>query len=218
VKETSLVIVAAGKGERAGGACGTAKQFRTLGGICLWKWSASAGERLYARGRVHECVLVVPEIALDAVHRETFGWKAPFRVVPGGAERQESVLRGIEAASGEYVLVHDGARPFLSEELADRLIDSLTLDCGVIPLLPVSDALKKNWRRPNACAVSERGVMAFADSSGVPQKEARLRAYVARRRRQGRGGGLDLRRASAAPGQGRAKKYQDNLGGGLRPG
>ena len=171
MKETSLVIVAAGKGERAGGACGTAKQFRTLGGICLWKWSASAGERLYARGRVHECVLVVPEIALDAVHRETIGWKAPFRVVPGGAERQESVLRGIEAASGEYVLVHDGARPFLSEELAGRLIDSLTPDCGVIPLLPVSDALKKTGDDRTLVAFPREGLWLSQTPQGFPRKK-----------------------------------------------
>ena len=143
MKEASLVIVAAGKGERAGGAGGTAKQFRPLAGIPLWKWSASAGERLFNKNVLHECILVVPESAVESVQRETLGWKIPFFVVPGGAERQESVVRGIRAASREYVLVHDGARPFLSGALVERLLESLTDEYGVAPLLPVSDALKK---------------------------------------------------------------------------
>lgn len=143
MKEASLVIVAAGKGERAGGAGGTAKQFRPLAGIPLWKWSAFAGERLFNKNVLHECILVVPESAVESVQRETLGWKIPFFVVPGGAERQESVVRGIRAASREYVLVHDGARPFLSGALVERLLESLTDEYGVAPLLPVSDALKK---------------------------------------------------------------------------
>jgi 2-C-methyl-D-erythritol 4-phosphate cytidylyltransferase/2-C-methyl-D-erythritol 2,4-cyclodiphosphate synthase len=88
-------------------------------------------------------MLVVPESAVELVRRETLGWKIPFSVVPGGAERQESVVRGIRAASREYVLVHDGARPFLSGALVERLLESLTDVYGVAPLLPVSDALKK---------------------------------------------------------------------------
>ncbi|HPR90596.1 MAG TPA: 2-C-methyl-D-erythritol 4-phosphate cytidylyltransferase, partial [Synergistaceae bacterium] len=123
MKEASLVIVAAGKGERAGGAGGTAKQFRPLAGIPLWKWSAFAGERLFNKNVLHECILVVPESAVESVQRETLGWKIPFFVVPGGAERQESVVRGIRAASREYVLVHDGARPFLSGALVERLLE-----------------------------------------------------------------------------------------------
>ena len=143
MKEVSLVIVAAGKGERAGGAGGTAKQFRPLAGIPLWKWSASAGNRLFKNNVLHECVLVVPESAVESVQRATLEWTVPLSVVPGGAERQESVLRGICAATKKYVLVHDGARPFLSDALVVRLLGSLTDEYGAVPLLPVSDALKK---------------------------------------------------------------------------
>ena len=52
-------------------------------------------------------------------------------------------MRGVRVASKTFVLVHDGARPFLSFALVERLLAALTPECGVVPLLSVSDALKK---------------------------------------------------------------------------
>ncbi|MDI9370325.1 MAG: 2-C-methyl-D-erythritol 2,4-cyclodiphosphate synthase, partial [Synergistota bacterium] len=140
MKDVSFVVVAGGKGERTGGS--VPKQFRPLAGFPLWRWSVNTAERLFLRGLVKECVLVLPAGDLDSTGREVRSFKVPVVVTAGGAERQESVLRGIDAASGEYVLIHDGARPFLSVSLAERLVAALDREHGVLPLLPVSDALK----------------------------------------------------------------------------
>ena len=142
MKDVSLVIVAAGRGERAGG--GVAKQFRPLAGIPLWRWSVNTAERLYLRGLLRECVLVVPAAELESIRGQASSFAVPFIVTAGGAERQDSVLRGAVAASGSHVLVHDGARPFLTVALFERLVAALDDDYGVLPLLPVSDALKRS--------------------------------------------------------------------------
>jgi len=141
LKDVSFVIVAAGRGERAGS--GAPKQFRELAGVSLWKWSARAAEVLHSRGSARECVLVGPEGACTSLEEEALSFAVPICVVEGGAERQESVLNGLRAATGEYALIHDAARPFLSPELAESLVAALEPGRGVIPLVPVSDALKK---------------------------------------------------------------------------
>jgi len=142
LKDVSLVIVAAGRGERAGG--GVAKQFRPLGGIPMWRWSVNTAERLYLSGLLRECVLVVPEAELESIRGHGQSFTLPFIATAGGAERQDSVLRGAESASGEHILIHDAARPFLSVALFKRLAAALDDDYGVLPLLPVTDALKRS--------------------------------------------------------------------------
>lgn len=136
----SLVIAAAGRGTRAGG--GIPKQFRPLGGVPLWKWSAAAAERLFSAGIIAEAVLVLPRERVEDASGETKSLACPFTVCAGGDERSDSVLRGASSASGEYVLVHDGARPFLSPSLCLRITGRAGPGMGVIPLLPVSDSLK----------------------------------------------------------------------------
>ena len=64
----------------------------------------------------------------------------------GGASRQESVVRGLEALSAnapDYVLIHDAARPGVDAALVDRVLDGLAHAPGVIPALPVADTLKR---------------------------------------------------------------------------
>lgn len=64
--------------------------------------------------------------------------------VGGGESRRQSVARGLEAAGDSFdrVLIHDGARPFVSVQLIDRLLEVET-EGGVIPVLPVADTVKQ---------------------------------------------------------------------------
>ncbi|MFY0637593.1 bifunctional 2-C-methyl-D-erythritol 4-phosphate cytidylyltransferase/2-C-methyl-D-erythritol 2,4-cyclodiphosphate synthase [Maricaulis maris] len=144
----AAVIVAAGRGERAGG--GVPKQYREL-----------AGRRVLARCvyRLHHCgvfmSLIVVVNPLDREHIDAVERELGFRldVIPGGATRTASVRAGLEAASqagADAVFIHDAARPFVSPALIDRLVDALERHPAVIPALPVSDAL---------CRVGDGGVM-----------------------------------------------------------
>ncbi|BDW82670.1 bifunctional enzyme IspD/IspF [Erythrobacter sp. Dej080120_24] len=76
-----------------------------------------------------------------------------YRIVTGGATRQDSVRAGLEALAGhkpELVLIHDAARPDLPMPVIERLIGALDKRAGAIPTLPVVDSL----------AVDDGGVMA----------------------------------------------------------
>lgn len=139
--EWSLIIVAGGSGRRLGG---VPKQFRLLGGRPVWRWSADVGALLLKKGMISEIVLVVPR-GQGEIRGEAFslGGSVPVRIVEGGEERALSVLSGLRAAKGEMVLVHDAARPFLSEDMCRHLIDACTSEQGVVPLIAVTDAVKE---------------------------------------------------------------------------
>lgn len=137
----SLVVVAAGRGERAGGEI--PKQYRLLGGRMLWEWSALLAEELFQAGDIAEAVFVAPP-GDEAVFGEKLArLSCPCKLAPGGAERNESVINGLRMAKEEYVLVHDGARPFAGADLCRRVMAGVKDDTGVVPVLPLSDALKK---------------------------------------------------------------------------
>ncbi len=127
--EFSFVIVAGGSGSRMGGA---QKQFMTLAGRQLWQWSAETAQQCEF---VREVILVVPEGTVIDI--------PGIRITYGGSERAISVLNGLRAASCDYVMVHDAARPFATHKLLQSLADSTGKDYGAVPVLPVSDALKR---------------------------------------------------------------------------
>jgi len=124
------VIAAAGSGQRLG--AGGPKAFVEVGGRPLVEWSVGA---FTTAGSVDEVVVVVPsghegEVEADAV--------------AGGATRAESVVAGVKAASGDVVVIHDAARPLVTAELVDRVVQRLAdSDAqGVIAAAPVADTLK----------------------------------------------------------------------------
>lgn len=136
---TGAVVVAAGQGRRMAerwehsplaGVIATpvAKQFLPLGGKPLVVHALQVFERCHA---VDAVVLVVPERDVMYARREIaerFGLKKVRRVVAGGQRRQDSVLRGLRALQGEslpweYVVVHDGVRPLITEALVLAVLD-----------------------------------------------------------------------------------------------
>jgi 2-C-methyl-D-erythritol 4-phosphate cytidylyltransferase len=74
--------------------------------------------------------------------------------VYGGAERQHSVYNGLLAASGEIVLVHDGARPFVRPRVIRRLAAEAARFGAAIAAVPVKDTIKKAVGREVASADS----------------------------------------------------------------
>lgn len=133
------IIVAAGKGERAGG--GLPKQFRMLGGKPV---IAHAYDRLIAHPAVTDVVMVVGadqrEMAIAAL-----GERQLLAMVEGGATRRASVRAGLDAARGaDAVLIHDAARPFVPLEVIERLVTALADHAGAVPALPVADTLARS--------------------------------------------------------------------------
>ena len=134
----SFLITAGGSGSRLGG---VPKQFRMLGGASVWRWSFAAADKLRRMGRVRDIVMTVPRESFAALAGEAE--KLGLTLVEGGRSRSESVTKGLRACRGPHVLVHDGARPFISEELCLRLMDAVEAEgSGAVPLLPSTDSLK----------------------------------------------------------------------------
>ncbi|HEY7900701.1 MAG TPA: bifunctional 2-C-methyl-D-erythritol 4-phosphate cytidylyltransferase/2-C-methyl-D-erythritol 2,4-cyclodiphosphate synthase [Caulobacteraceae bacterium] len=133
----AAIIVAAGRGERAGGA----KQWRDLGGKAVARWSLEA---LLTAGATDAVVVIPPDD--EAKAQAAFAGLGGWRSVPGGAERFDSVRAGLDAigeACPEAVLIHDAARPFLDPKLIVRLVQVLDGADAAIPALGAVDTLKR---------------------------------------------------------------------------
>jgi 2-C-methyl-D-erythritol 4-phosphate cytidylyltransferase/2-C-methyl-D-erythritol 2,4-cyclodiphosphate synthase len=135
--ETAAIVVAAGKGLRAGQPL--PKQFAHWHGKPVIRHSVEA----LARYGIAPIVVVIPEGGEDLA-REALRSIAGVRFTTGGATRRESVLRGLEALEADAparVLIHDAARPVLPAAVLTRLCAALDIHRAVIPVLPVVDSM-----------------------------------------------------------------------------
>ncbi|MBV6638073.1 MAG: bifunctional 2-C-methyl-D-erythritol 4-phosphate cytidylyltransferase/2-C-methyl-D-erythritol 2,4-cyclodiphosphate synthase [Mameliella sp.] len=132
--QTGIIIVAAGRGTRAGG--GLAKQWRRVAGKPVARWTLEA---FAGRGPL---VMVVHPDDMSQAQAVTAG--LDLRIVTGGADRSASVRAGLEALAQEspdHVLIHDVARPCVSPAVIDAVLYALDHHPGAAPALPVTDAL-----------------------------------------------------------------------------
>jgi 2-C-methyl-D-erythritol 4-phosphate cytidylyltransferase/2-C-methyl-D-erythritol 2,4-cyclodiphosphate synthase len=137
VPRAAAVVVAAGKGLRAGQPL--PKQFAVWRGKPVVRHSVEA----LARAGIGPIVVANPDGADDLAAAILDGIAA-VRLVTGGQTRQRSVLHGLaalEAAAPARVLIHDAARPVLPEAVIERLLTSLDSNRAAIPVLPVVDSL-----------------------------------------------------------------------------
>lgn len=143
------IILAAGSGTRLSAATnGIKKQFLTWKGAPLFWHSAITFSHT---SRMRGLIFVFPEEELteatDMLTKLDFGRRLglPWKVVAGGARRQDSVYNGLQElpSSCTHVLVHDAARPFFSASLSNAILDALANGSNaVIPTLPVTDTIK----------------------------------------------------------------------------
>lgn len=138
-KTVSALIVAAGRGTRAG--AGLPKQYRPLGGVPVLRRTLKA---LLAYGHVRDIQVVIHPDDVALYQGSTAGLTNVRPPVFGGATRTESVKNGLDALAKQapdIVLIHDAARPFLPPEIMDALLNALKDHSGAFPALPVVDAL-----------------------------------------------------------------------------
>ncbi len=138
-ERTAAVLVAAGRGLRAG--AGGPKQYRTIGGQTVIF-------RAMQPFATHPQIMAVQPV-LNPDDAEMFNaavaglhHQSP---AAGGATRQASVHAGLEALAEQkpdIVLIHDAARPFVSQALISRAIDAANRTGAAIPAIPVTDTIK----------------------------------------------------------------------------
>jgi 2-C-methyl-D-erythritol 4-phosphate cytidylyltransferase/2-C-methyl-D-erythritol 2,4-cyclodiphosphate synthase len=156
------VIVAAGRGERAG--TDIPKQYVGIGGTSVL---ARSIERLAAEPRIGAILCVIGagdealyRVAVAGLDQATAGRLLP--PVTGGATRQASVRAGLEAVAGlgpEIVLIHDAARPFASAALVAAVVDAAVWSGAAIPGVPVTDTVKQVDGSGRVVATPERAAL-----------------------------------------------------------
>ncbi len=139
----SAIIVAAGKGTRMG--ANVDKLWLEVAGrpVIAHTW-----QRFNDAKCVDEIILVVRD-GMQSAFTELaarFNFKKPFRLVAGGAERQDSVWNGLEALSPqtEIVAIQDAARPCASEELIAATIAAARETGAAVAAQPVTDTIKES--------------------------------------------------------------------------
>jgi 2-C-methyl-D-erythritol 4-phosphate cytidylyltransferase len=137
------IVVGGGSGQRLG--AGIPKCFIEIEGVPLLFLSTLPLELSDA---IEQITLVVPDGFEQQAH--DFSIKLRFnkidRIVRGGAERQDSVAAGLASISEDCpgVIIHDGARPFCSVNLVDRVVGTLNRSPAAFAACPVSDTLHTN--------------------------------------------------------------------------
>lgn len=162
----SAIVPSAGGGTRLGG--DLPKQYLPLAGIPLLARTLQA---LRASGRVDSLILVVPpghETRCRTEILEPFGLHADA-VVPGGTDRQASVFAGLSRIpeGTDLVLVHDGARPFITDEVIQAAVNAAALVGAAVVAIPVTDTIKVAGPDGSVKETPERGRLWAAQTPQV---------------------------------------------------
>ncbi|MFL2786718.1 MAG: bifunctional 2-C-methyl-D-erythritol 4-phosphate cytidylyltransferase/2-C-methyl-D-erythritol 2,4-cyclodiphosphate synthase [Paracoccaceae bacterium] len=134
----AALIVAAGRGSRAGGA--KPKQWQHIAGRPVVEHTL---ERFARHPRIDRIMVVLHPDDMDLLK------STDCEITQGGASRDASVRNGLDALAAnppDHVLIHDVARPALSEAVIERVLGALATHQAAAPALPVTDAL---WQGAN---------------------------------------------------------------------
>jgi 2-C-methyl-D-erythritol 4-phosphate cytidylyltransferase len=138
------IIPAAGMGKRMG--AGINKQYLLLNDKPIVAYTLALFENAPF---VDDIYLVIPEPEIPFCREqvvERYGFAKIRRIVPGGAERQHSVLNGLRAAEGarddDLVLIHDGVRPFVPIHVIEKALAAARSHDGALVAVPAKDTVK----------------------------------------------------------------------------
>lgn len=165
----AAIIVAAGRGERAGDPHEGPKQYRRIGGKAIL---AHTIETFLAHPEIGTVVVAIHKDD-EGLFREAVGALSDRVImVTGGATRQASTWNATKVIADnppDAVLVHDGVRPFVGAALISRVIAGIDSQTGSLPALAVSDTLKESG--PDglvARTVSRAGLFGAQTPQGFP--------------------------------------------------
>ncbi len=138
--KTTAIVLAAGQGKRMN--TPVAKQFLELKGKPVLYYSLKAFEESV----IDEIVLVCSRSQIDYCREHIvnhYGFKKVRSVIEGGRERYESVYQSLAAIDRtDYVLIHDGARPFISSSLINQVVKLVRDSKACLVATPVKDTIK----------------------------------------------------------------------------
>jgi 2-C-methyl-D-erythritol 4-phosphate cytidylyltransferase len=138
-EKVAAIIVAAGEGERMEG---TDKMFSTINGRPVL---ARVIDTFQACKKIDQIIIVMSSKNIELCRRlvAVEGWNKVKDICLGGKLRQESVAEGLKRLRyGEWVVIHDGARPLVTIDLIERGIEAARETGAAVAALPVTDTIK----------------------------------------------------------------------------
>lgn len=130
----SAIVLSSGESERFG----ENKMLYSLGGETIILKTVKAFD---LSPSIDEIVVCVPKDSEEEYRQILKSVQTPLTITTGGKNRHLSTVEGLLKANGEMVLIHDGARCFVTVELIERVVSALSETRGVIPAIPSTDSL-----------------------------------------------------------------------------
>ncbi len=174
-EKCTAVVLAAGRGKRMG--TEIQKQYLEIGGKPVLYYSLDVFEKSEI---IDEIVLVVGENQAEYCQNEIvekYGFKKVTAIVQGGAERYHSVWNGLQEVKEGYVFIHDGARPFVDEEILGRAYDDVKAYQACVVGMPVKDTIKISDDEGCVAETPERSRIWMIQTPQVFETELVKRAY-----------------------------------------
>lgn len=139
--KTMAIVLAAGRGSRMKSE--VKKQYLTINEKPVLYYCLNVFQRC---GKVDGIVLVCGSGEIEYCRREIverYGFSKVTKIIEGGKERYHSVHEGLKAMEAcDYVMIHDGARPFVDEKMLERIMEELPSCRACVVGMPVKDTIK----------------------------------------------------------------------------
>lgn len=178
-KHCTAVVLAAGQGKRMGTV--VQKQYIELGGKPLLYYSLETFERSAV---IDDIILVTGKGQEDYVRTEIvekYRITKVCKIVCGGKERYDSVWQGLKAAEAMktegYIFIHDGARPFVSEDILKRGYETVLEHRACVAGMPSKDTIKLVDDEAFARETPERKYVWQVQTPQIFEKNLIIRAY-----------------------------------------
>ena len=175
MERVAAIVVGAGSGERMG----SDKIFAVLAGKPVIAWSLDV---LQGCPAINDIVLVLHKDKMETGKRMVAerGLTKVSATCEGGRLRQDSVKKGLEEVRDcRWVLVHDGARPFLTGKLIDDGIEAVKQTGAAVAAVPVKDTVKEVNGEELVTRTLERGLLRVVQTPQVFRADILKEAYLA---------------------------------------
>lgn len=175
--KVAAVIVAGGSGKRMG--MKIKKQFIELEGKAILAHTIEAFNKCEV---IDEIIVVVGKEDIAKVKTEIvsrYDYDKVIQIIEGGTERQESVYNGLMAVTKEvqYVMIHDGARPFISQEILEKALIMTKEKHATVVAVPVKDTIKVVNGALEVEATPNRSTLWSVQTPQSFKKELLIKAY-----------------------------------------
>ena len=162
IKKVTAVITCAGKGERAG--FGYNKLLKDLGGITPFEKCVSVFKKV---NRFDKIIITCSLEDKEIFEQKCLGLDVNAQFVIGGATRTESVFNALSLIDDDnFVLIHDGARSSITEDVINRCIDcTLTNGTGIVAI-PATDTIAQTDGNGNILSSSRKNLYAVQTPQG----------------------------------------------------